>query len=520
MLNPEYFDMLDYSNIVKLYTDLNIEITEDIIDRIIHGEEITETSLQQLKRILETNGDEIFYNALNKTKLLNQVSKNELKKTFENMAREDLEGYKELFYYRNKEFKLSDNQVRILNTGYNVTNKALKNLTKTTAFSSKQLYVNVMDKAYMKVISGAFDYNTSISQAVKEVAEQGITLKDKAGRNVQLEVAVRRNVLGGIQQAANLMNRDIEKELGCNGYEVTAHSGARPTHAEAQGKQYALNINDAKEYGVELWDNVKDLWSEYNCRHTYFGIILGISEPQYTKKELNSMENETVTLNSKEVPLYEAIQKQRQYENSIRKLKKSIEILENKNQDTTIERTKLLKQSKLLNEFCKQTGLDKDYSRTRISTNKLTINEKYAITKYIGSYSYKINESLRNEEYTNEVSKLIKDLDKALEKCNNYKGNVIRVLDIKDKEKLKKFIKRNKLNKEIVFEEYLSFSSKKGYNDESNIIIYVESNHGKDLRKYNSDEQEIVYPRNSKFITKNIVYQNGKYYILWEEKNE
>lgn len=521
MLNPEYFDMLDYSNIVKIYTDLNIEITEDVIDRILHGEEITETSLRQLEKLLETNGDEIFYNTLNKTKLLNEASKNELKKTFENMAKEDLKGYKELFYYRNKKFKLSDNQVQILNAGYNVTNKALRNLTKTIAFSSKQLYVNAMDKAYMKVVSGAFDYNTAISQAVKEVAEQGITLKDKAGRNVQLEVAVRRNVFGGMQQTANLINRDIEKELGCNGYEVTAHSGARPTHVEAQGKQYALNINDAKKYRVELWDNVKDLWNEYNCRHTYFGIILGISEPQYTAKELNDMENTTVTLNGNKVPLYEARQKQRQYENNIRKLKKSIEILENKNQDTTTERTKLLKQSNLLNEFCEQTGLNKDYFRIKISTNKLTINEKYAINKYISSYSYKINESLRYEkEYSSEVSKLVVDLDKALKKCNNYKGNVTRVLDINDKEKLKSFIERNKINEDIMFNEYLSFSTKEGYNNESNIVIYVESKNGKDLSKYNSDEQEILYPRNSKFVVKDMVYKNNKYYILWEEKNE
>ena len=106
------------------------------------------------------------------------------------------------------------------------------------------------------------------------------------------------------------MNRDIEQQLGCDGYEVTSHIGARPTHAEAQGKQYAITQKDARKYNVGLWDKVKDLWEEYNCRHTYFGIILGISEPQYDKSELKELKEATVTLNGKKVPYYEATERQ------------------------------------------------------------------------------------------------------------------------------------------------------------------------------------------------------------------
>ncbi len=77
----------------------------------------------------------------------------------------------------------------------------------------------------MKAITGAYSYQSAIDDAVKELAKKGVTLKDKVGRNVQLETAVRRNVLAGIQETANNINRDIEDYLGCDGYEVTAHIG-------------------------------------------------------------------------------------------------------------------------------------------------------------------------------------------------------------------------------------------------------------------------------------------------------
>ena len=62
-------------------------------------------------------------------------------------------------------------------------------MTNTIAFQSQQTYVNAVDKAYMQVITGAFDYNTAINATVQQLADEGITLKDKLGRKVQLEVA-------------------------------------------------------------------------------------------------------------------------------------------------------------------------------------------------------------------------------------------------------------------------------------------------------------------------------------------
>lgn len=394
MLTPEYLESIEFNKVVELYNKLNIEITADIIQRIAGMDDITSTTKDELKILVQTNGMDIFDNALEKTSLLTSERKKQLKRLFEDMIQEDMQDYKELYDYRNKIFKLSESQYKILNKNLKSTDKTLKNLTNTIAFQSQQMYVNAVDLAYMQVASGAYDYATAIKNAVQNLADAGITLKDRAGRKVQLEVAVRRNVMTGIQQTANSVNRDIESYLGCDGYEVTAHLGARPTHAEAQGKQYALNEEDSKKYNIGLWADVEDLWKEYNCRHTYFGIILGVSEPKCTNKELKEYRNATVELNGEKIPYYEATQRQRQLENVIRKTKRAVQTLEKAGEDTEASKSRLATLNKRLNDFCKETGLEKDHSRLTVSKPRTNIQSRYndITNQFNFSKKYKVKE--------------------------------------------------------------------------------------------------------------------------------
>jgi hypothetical protein len=152
---------------------------------------------------------------------------------------------------------------------------------------------------------------------------------------------------------------------------------------------------------------------------------------------------------------------------------------------------------------------------------KLSDEEQYAINQYISSESYKINEILRNNLKLDSIQEnIVKHLDKALNKCKNYNGNIVRVLDITDNKKLKEFIEMNKINEPIMFNEYLSFSNKSNYNSNANVVIYTVSSKAKDLRIFNPNESEIVYPRNSRFIVENIKKIDDKYYLLWREVNE
>lgn len=427
MLTPDYLNLIEFNDVVRIYEKLNIEIMTDIIKRVSAQNDITETSLKQLKIMQQINGDEIFNKALEETAMLTAETKKALKNLYEDVAKEDMQGYKELYEYRNKPFKLTNEQYKILNQGLKQTNRVLRNFTNTIAFQSRQAYVDAIDDAYMKVVTGAFDYNTAISQTVHDLAKKGITLKDKLGRNVQLEVAVRRNVLAGIQETANNINRDIENDLGCDGYEVTAHYGARPSHARYQGLQFAEKKEDAKKYNVMWWgeevesemgtEPVSELWNDYNCRHNYFGIILGISEPAYSKKELAKMKNATVTFNGKEIPYYEATQKQRQIENQIRKQNRAVQTLEKAGIDVTLEKSKLTQLRKEYNQFCNETGLAKDYGRINVANNIDNYNKSNLLRKNSASgiiirdknknkNRYEISQSNINDIISKELSNI------------------------------------------------------------------------------------------------------------------
>ena len=49
MLSPEYLDSIEFNDVVELYNKLNIDITADIIERVSQMQDITETTLNQLK---------------------------------------------------------------------------------------------------------------------------------------------------------------------------------------------------------------------------------------------------------------------------------------------------------------------------------------------------------------------------------------------------------------------------------------------------------------------------------------
>lgn len=64
MLSPEYLEEIEFNKVVDLYEKLNISIMADIIKRVSQMQEITVTSKEQLKILIQTNGIEIFNKAL------------------------------------------------------------------------------------------------------------------------------------------------------------------------------------------------------------------------------------------------------------------------------------------------------------------------------------------------------------------------------------------------------------------------------------------------------------------------
>lgn len=218
----------------------------------------------------------------------------------------------------------------------------LKSLTHSTGFKftgrpikMEKAFNYAMDKAVMNVVSGAFSTQQAVEQAVSELEKSGLRKVDFAsgvsrGIDVAAHLAVR-TALG--QMSADISMSNAE-ELGADLVEVSSHAGARSgeghaDHAAWQGKVYSISgksyPKESKRLGYKI-EKLSDVTGYpddptglcgYNCRHTFYPFIEGISEPNPIEKD-----PEPVEVDGKTYTYYQATQKQRRLERELRELKR------------------------------------------------------------------------------------------------------------------------------------------------------------------------------------------------------
>lgn len=138
--------------------------------------------------------------------------------------------------------------------------------------------------------------------------------------------------------------------------------------------------------------------------------------------------------------------------------------------------------------------------KENIIDDKITDNDLQAINRYISADSYILNSKLRKGEALSDDEKVWeRQLDDAIMKLPDYKGIVYRSIDSSMIPDLDKFNEEHQVDKIVCYPAFTS-SSTSIYDEEMDIQMIIESNHGKDMRKYNTSESEIVFKRNSKFL--------------------
>ena len=150
----------------------------------------------------------------------------------------------------------------------------------------------------------------------------------------------------------------------------------------------------------------------------------------------------------------------------------------------------------------------------------LTSNQKSAIMRYIGSDSYKINETLRNSAKLNQDQKeWVKMLDKALEKIPVYEGTVTRSLSfqLQGKEALEEFLKPYIVDNEIIYPAYTSATIGETYNPKGEVQLTIISKTARNITTLNKGEQEVLFERGKKFKVVDRYDTNTIHYILMEE---
>lgn len=223
---------------------------------------------------------------------------------------------KPLYDYRGVNFvPYSENKSvqSIVNAFARTTGNTMINLSSVTAqnlgFLNKsgkfvpiqKMYTDALDKAVVAISSGATDFHSAMRDTIIEMGGSGIRVNYGSGITRRLDTVVRQAMLYGAKQCSMKYNEMIGEELGCDGYEVDAHSSPRPSHMFVQGKQYCIGksrtINGIKFIGFEETDpespdgkSASQALGEYGCLHYKTPILCGISEPRFSKEQLAQIE--------------------------------------------------------------------------------------------------------------------------------------------------------------------------------------------------------------------------------------
>ena len=191
-------------------------------------------------------------------------------------------------------------------------------------------YQAALDKAELKVYSGSFTVQQAMEDAVRELADSGISIVDYAsGHRDHADVAARRAIMTCLNQVTAKYSEAAAEVLETDLYEVTAHRGARDkgagwqNHKSWQGKVYSTR-SDSKYpniytvCGLGAVDGLEGA----NCRHRKYAFLEGVSERAYTDKELQEIDTPPITYEGRRYTAYEATQKQREIERTLRKLER------------------------------------------------------------------------------------------------------------------------------------------------------------------------------------------------------
>lgn len=261
---------------------------------------------------------------------------------------------------------------QIVSAAVTLAGDELKNITQTKAIlmvdpygryqALPKAYCACTDYAFQQAFTGAADYNTAIRQACAGIAKHGVSIAYASGVHTSLEAAVRRNIMGGLGLMTEQISRQNHDDLGCNGWEISAHANSAPDHEPIQGRQYSDKAYDTLNNGL-----VRRIGT-LNCGHVASPIILGVNSPQYSAEELEKFrqDNEAgVTFDGKHYTGYEATQMQRRLERAIRAQRRRVLLAGPEDIEPHKSRLAVLQQE--CERFSKSVGLRTETERLEVS---------------------------------------------------------------------------------------------------------------------------------------------------------
>lgn len=368
MLTPEYLDDLP-EKILQLFYDAEQEILTDMARRVSTYDYWIPAAEYQRQKLREAGV--LQEDILKSLSGLTGKSEAELKQLMQEAGTKALRSDAAVYEAAGMtvpEIADSEPLRAILNAGYKATAQTMRNLCQTTARTATMQFENALDLAWLKVQSGAFDTDSAVRSAIKELSERGIqSIRYPSGRTDSIEVAVRRAVVTGVNQTAGQLQEELADELGCDLVEVSAHAGARPEHAKWQGKIYSRSGKDPKypDFKKSTGYGTGTGLCGWNCRHTFGPYIEG-SPPVWSEEQLAELDAPKYEYGGRKLTEYEASQQQRYNERQIRRWKREEAAMKAAGLDSSEATAKVKEWQGRQQEFLAQTGFKRQYGREQV----------------------------------------------------------------------------------------------------------------------------------------------------------
>lgn len=371
----ESYHSLLAAGVEKKYRDLEVSIMKDVVRRIQKAGTITSTADWQIQRLI------ILGNSTEDIKALvsKAVDGNEelVRQLYEEVIANEYTSQKDIYEAVGKQFIPYEQNAelrQITEALIRQSTEELYNITKSTGFMVDtgngktvytplaEVYNGYLDDAITGMVEGAYDYNTLTRKMVNQMTASGLRTDHNfadggsdygvdyaSGWHNRVDVAARRALLTGFSQVSGHATDLNAQRLGTNFFEVSWHAASRPSHAEWQGRVYSkeqLRSVCGLGTGAGLLG--------WNCRHSYYPFIPGVSQRQYSDEWLeqkNQEEAEERTFRGRTYNAYQATQKQRRMETSMRAYRERVDLLRKAGADRDTIITIQCKYQALLDEY-------------------------------------------------------------------------------------------------------------------------------------------------------------------------
>lgn len=365
--------------------------------------------------------------------------------------------------------------------------------------------------------SGAGTYEKAVDMAVKDYASAGINcVRYKDGKQVNIKSYARMALKTAGLRAYLTGEGAKRQEWGIHTVIINKRGNPCPLCLPWVGKVMIDDVwsggtaAEAKKMGCPLISQAMNAGLYHpNCRDSHTTYFPGISTPP--DKKWKKSELVVVEKNVKQ-------EARRQY---AERQEEKFDRLERCAMDPENKRVYAARRE----EWRAKSGQNREKTIVNSMPNaimNLTEEELGALLRYKSSESYVINEALRTGKLTDEQRMFVEKLDSALSKIPKYHGNLARTINFSAypdaDERLRAFLDEFEIGKDRKISQYWSTSSKRGYDEHPDVIIYIQdAKKGCDIRTVGLDEQEVLYERNTRFTVAGKAFVDGVWNILLRE---